>query len=91
MQTGIRTGAGAGLGAATGHELGPVIGGAAAFAIPPAAESIRNFSIALQTGVGRGLLKDLLLDTKGTMTPRVAAVLGAFVASTQAQPELVNQ
>ena len=91
MQTGIRTGAGAGLGAATGHELGPVIGGAAAFAIPPAAESIRNFAIAMQTGIGRGLLKDLLVDTKGTLTPRVAAVLGAFVASTQAQPELVNQ
>lgn len=90
MQTGIRTGAGAGLGAATGHEMGPLAGGALAFAVPPAAESIRNVAIALQTGVGRGLLKDLLLDTKGELTPRVAAVLGAFAASTKAQPALTQ-
>lgn len=86
MQAGIRAGAGAGLGQMAGGTTGATAGAIAATALPPVAESIRLFGMAMGMKTGRALIKELLTQTKGVLTPHATGILSAFVTAQMAEP-----
>lgn len=67
----------------------PYLSGAAlatGTAIPPIAITVRNIWTAVQTGIGRTLLSELIKAGKGDLTPQAVSILSAFATSTQANP-----
>ena len=58
------------------------VGLAAGAAIPPTIESVKLLMQASKMTGGRQLLKTLLTNSDGALTPQVMGVIGAFVAQT---------
>jgi hypothetical protein len=63
-----------------GAVAGAAIGGSA----PYMAEFGRNFTTAMSMDTGRALMKELLTQSKGTVTPQVASIIGAYAAAVRA-------
>lgn len=81
-----RAGAGGGLGAAAAGQEGAIAGAVAGAVIPPVAESVRLFTLAMQTKIGRALTRELLTDSKGILTPHVTGILSAYLTAQVAEP-----
>lgn len=73
---------GGGMGGVPGATAGAALGAI----VPPIAETARNLSIAMQTRVGRGLLKTLLTNSDHALTPQGASILAAFATAQMASP-----
>lgn len=77
---------GGGVGMATGGPVGSGIGAAIGAAVPSVIELAQNISTAMQMQTGRALLKQLLKNSDGAMTPQVASILGAYVRAVNSEP-----
>lgn len=78
--------AGSAVGMATGKPVvGGLAGAAAGGVLPPIAESIRLFGLAMRTDVGRALIKDLLLGSQGQISMRVLGTMAVFAAAQTAE------
>jgi hypothetical protein len=76
--------AGGGMGFYSSGSEGAAIGAAMGAAIPPMAQFGKNFTTALQMNTGRALMKELLTQSKGTVTPQVASVIAAYAEAVRA-------
>lgn len=84
----IRSGAQLGAGAlleSTVLGVSPQMGAGLAAATVGGANLTRNLWLAMSNPTGRTLLKSLLTNSDGAITPRAAAVLSAFAASQLSQ------
>jgi hypothetical protein len=63
-----------------GAVAGGIIGGSS----PYIAEFGRNFTTAMSMDTGRALMKQLLTESKGTVTPQVASVIAAYAEAVRA-------
>lgn len=77
---------GGGVGYAAGGGLGAGIGMAVGAALPPAARMSRDLSIAWNTDTGRALIKGLLQQSDGKLTPQFWSAIEAFAANQGAEP-----
>ena len=76
---------GGALGYAVGGPPGAAVGTAIGAAIPPSLESIKLMNMTWQMQGGRDLLKGLMLNSDGAITPQVIATMGAFLSGQVAQ------
>lgn len=80
---------GGGLGASGGDPAMGAIGAAAGALLPPTADAAKMLMQAWRMEGGKSLIKNLLRNSDGALTPKVLSLLGAFVsgqASTQIRP-----
>lgn len=71
---------GGSIGFALGGPPGAAIGSGIGVAIPPSLETIKLMGMAWQMQGGKEMLKGLMANSDGAMTPRVLATLGAFIS-----------
>ena len=76
---------GGAIGYAVGNAPGAAVGTAIGAAIPPSLESIKLMNMTWQMQGGRDLLKGLVLNSDGAITPQVIATMGAFLSGQVAQ------
>lgn len=87
MDMAIRGGAGGGAAAAVGQpEMAAALAAAGALS-RPAQEVANNFGIALRTREGRAVLKELLSNSDGALTPYVASTLAAYARAKTMEAE----
>ena len=72
---------------ATGGPVGAGIGTAVGVAVPPMVDFAKNLALTMSMDTGRALLKSLLTNSNGSITPAVASVISAFARSAVAGPE----
>ncbi len=77
---------GGGAGLAMGGPAGSGIGAMLGAATPSAVELAQNITTAMQMQTGRALLKQLLTNSDGAITPQIASILGAYVRAVNSEP-----
>ena len=76
---------GGALGFAVGGPPGAAVGTAIGASIPPTIETIKLMNMTWQMQGGRDLLRGLMLNTDGAITPQAIATMGAFLSGQIAQ------
>ena len=71
---------GGSAGFALGGPAGAAVGSAIGVAIPPSLETIKLMRMAWQMQGGKEMLKGLMANSDGAVTPKVLATLGAFIS-----------
>jgi hypothetical protein len=69
---------------------GAAIGAAVGAVGPPAVETMRNIGIALQMKSGRALIKGLLQESDGALTPKAIGAIGAFSWAVTRDPAIAK-
>jgi hypothetical protein len=92
VMKGPMSGAGMGSLAAMGTGLGDpgamaLLGAATGVVLPPLAEATRNFATALSMQTGRAMIKQLLKNSNGALTPQGLSMISAYAEAVRAGQE----